>query len=57
MQEIKMFDGVIGQGDPASCFYAIQNLVCSLPDAVGSEGTLLTGQGAVDKQDVFRQPS
>jgi hypothetical protein len=53
-QEIEMFDSVVGKGDPNSCYYAIQNLFARYSDAVGSEGTLLTGQGAIDKQDVFR---
>lgn len=52
--EIDMFDGVVGTGDPGSCYYAIQNLFSRYQDAVGAEGTMLTGQGAVDKQDVFR---
>ena len=52
--EIDMFDSVVDTGDPASCYYAIQNLFSRYQDAVGADGTLLTGQGAVDKQDVFR---
>ena len=53
-QEIDMFDSVVGAGDPNSCYYAIQNLLGRYQDAVGKDGTLITGQGAVDKQDVFR---
>lgn len=52
--EIEMFDSVVGTGDPASCYYAIQNLFSRYQDAVGADGTMLTGQGAVDRQDVFR---
>ena len=52
--EIQMFDDVIGKGDPGSCFYAVQALLGRYQDAVGADGTLLTGSGAVDKQDVFR---
>ena len=52
--EINMYDGVISKGDPNSCFYAVQNLFARYQDATGRDGTLLTGQGAVDKQDVFR---
>ena len=53
-QEIEMFDGVVGNGEANACYYAIQNLFSRYQDAVGAEGTMLTGQGAMDKQDVFR---
>jgi hypothetical protein len=34
--------------------FAIQALNAKYQEAVGNDGRLLTGQGAVDKQDVFR---
>ena len=49
-----VFDSVVGRGDPNSCLFAIQALNAKYQEAVGNDGRLLTGQGAVDKQDVFR---
>lgn len=52
--EINMFDGVIQKGDPASIYYAVQNLFNRYQSATGSDGELLTGRGATEKPDVFR---
>jgi methionine synthase II (cobalamin-independent) len=49
-----LFDSVVGKGDPNSCLFAIQALNAKYQEAVGKDGRLLTGKGAVDKQDVFR---
>jgi hypothetical protein len=52
--DCNMFDAVISKGDPNSCFFAVQTLFSKYQEGVGSDGRLLTGQGAVEKQDVFR---
>ena len=53
-EDCDVFDSVVGRGDPNSCLFAIQALNAKYQEAVGNDGRLLTGQGAVDKQDVFR---
>lgn len=53
-EDCDVFDSVVGKGDPNSCLFAIQALNAKYQEAVGNDGRLLTGQGAVDKQDVFR---
>ena len=53
-EEITMFDNVIEQGDPQSCFFAIQSLTNRFQDAVGKDGKVLTGYAPQDKADVFR---
>lgn len=53
-EDCDLFDSVVGKGDPNSCLFAIQALNAKYQEAVGNDGRLLTGQGAVDKQDVFR---
>ena len=49
-----MFDNVIEQGDPQSCFFAIQALTNRFQDAVGKDGKVLTGYAPQDRADVFR---
>ena len=53
-EDCDVFDSVVGRGDPNSCLFAIQALNAKYQEAVGNDGRLLTGQGAVDRQDVFR---
>ena len=53
-EDCDVFDSVVGKGDPNSCLFAIQALNAKYQEAVGNDGRLLTGNGAVDKQDVFR---
>ena len=53
-EDCDVFDSVVGKGDPNSGLFAIQALNAKYQEAVGNDGRLLTGKGAVDKQDVFR---
>ena len=53
-QEIEMFDSVVGQGDKASCFFAMNALNQRYTEAVGDEKPLITGRGSRDTIDVFR---
>ena len=53
-EDCDVFDSVVGKGDPNSCLFAIQALNAKYTEAVGNDGRILTGQGAVDKKDVFR---
>ena len=53
-EEITMFDNVIEQGDPSSCFFAIQALTNRYQDSVGKDGKVLTGYAPQDTADVFR---
>ena len=52
--EIDMFDQVMGRADPYSCFFAVRTLANRYLEATGSEGQLLTGKPASNKQDNFR---
>ena len=53
-EEIDMYDSVMGRGDPAAIFFAVQALNSKYTDAVGKDSQLLTGRGANDSKDVFR---
>ena len=53
-QEINMFDEVLGRADPYSCFFAVRTLATRYLEATGSEGELLTGKPASNKQDLYR---
>lgn len=53
-QEIKMYDSVMGKGDPNSIFFAVQALHTKYLDAVGKDGQLLTGKGSSDSGSAFR---
>jgi hypothetical protein len=53
-EEVEMYDGVMGSGDPNAIYYAIQALQARYNDAVGSDGQLLTGRGAQDTDDSFK---
>ena len=53
-QEINMFDEVLGRADPYSCFFAVRTLATRYLEATGSEGQLLTGKPASNKQDTYR---
>lgn len=46
--EIKMYDKVMDQGDPASVLFAVKALVAQYKDSVGSDGQLLTGKSAAN---------
>ena len=53
-EEIEMYDGVMGSGNPNAIYYAVQALQARYNDAVGSDGQLLTGRGAQDTDDSFK---
>lgn len=53
-EEVEMYDGVMGSGNPNAIYYAIQALQARYNDAVGSDGQLLTGRGAQDTDDSFK---
>ena len=53
-EEIEMYDGVMGSGNPDAIYYAVQALQARYNDAVGSDGQLLTGRGAQDTDDSFK---
>lgn len=53
-EEIEMYDGVMGSGNPNAIYYAVQALQARYNDAVGSDGQLLTGRGSQDTDDSFK---
>jgi len=53
-EEISMYDSVMGKGDPNAIFFAVQALANKYGDATGSEGQLLSGKGAAQKDSTFR---
>ena len=53
-EEISMYDSVMGKGDPNAIFFAVQALANKYGDATGSEGQLLSGKGAAQKDSAFR---
>ena len=53
-EEVEMYDGVMGSGNPDAIYYAVQALQSRYNDAVGSDGQLLTGRGAQDTDDSFK---
>ena len=53
-QEINMFDSVMGRGDVASAFFAVNSLAQRYNDAAGYEGKMLTGTAPKDKGDTYR---
>ena len=53
-KEIGMFDAVMGRADPYSCFFAVRTLANRYLEATGSEGKMLTGKAASNKQDTYR---
>ena len=53
-QEIDMFDAVMGRGDVASAFFAINSLAQRYNDRVGYEGKMLTGNAPKGGTDSFR---
>ena len=53
-EEIEMYDGVMGSGNPNAIYYAVQALQSRYNDAVGSDGQLLTGRAAQDTDDSFK---
>lgn len=52
--DINMFDHVMDNGDPASCFFAIQALQYRFQEGTGYDGQMITGKPAATKADVFR---
>jgi len=52
--EIKMYDAVMGRGDPSAIFFAVQALSNKYSDAVGKDGKLLTGRGSNESVETFR---
>lgn len=53
-EEIEMYDGVMGSGNPNAIYYAVQALQSRYNDAVGSDGQLLTGRGSQNTDDSFK---
>jgi hypothetical protein len=53
-QEIEMYDAVMGRGDPNAIFFAVQALNNKYSDAVGNDGSLLTGRGSAKDSQGFR---
>ena len=53
-EEISMYDGVMGSGDPNAIFFAVQALQARYNDNVGSDGQLLTGRGTQSTDDSFK---
>ena len=53
-EEIEMYDGVMGSGNPDAIYYAVQALQSRYNDAVGSDGQLLTGRDSQDTDDSFK---
>tara|TARA_R100001082_G_scaffold758_1_gene579 strand:- start:765 stop:1583 length:819 start_codon:yes stop_codon:yes gene_type:complete len=53
-QEINMFDTVMGRGDVASAFFAINSLAQRYNDRVGYDGKMLTGNAPKGSTDSFR---
>ena len=53
-EEIEMYDGVMGSGNPDAIYYAVQALQARYNDAVGSDGELLTGRGTQGTDDSFK---
>jgi hypothetical protein len=53
-QEIEMYDSVMGRGDPNAIFFAVQALNNKYSDAVGNDGSLLTGRGSAKDSQGFR---
>jgi len=53
-EEISMYDGVMGSGDPNAIFFAVQALQARYNDNVGSDGQLLTGRGTQSTDNSFK---
>ena len=53
-QEINMFDSVMGRGDVASAFFAVNSLAQRYNDRVGYDGKMLTGNAPKGSQDTYR---
>ena len=53
-QEVNMFDTVMGKGDVASAFFAINSLAQRYNDRVGYDGKMLTGNAPKGGTDSFR---
>jgi len=53
-EEISMYDSVMGKGDPNAIFFAVQALSNKYSDSTGSEGQLLSGKGAAQRDVSFR---
>ena len=53
--EIDMYDGVMAQGDPAACFFAVQALAFRYAELNGwDNGDMLTGRESARTADAFR---
>ena len=52
--QISMFNGVIQQGDPNACFFAISTLQNLFKGNSNQEGKMLTGKSAQDRTPHFR---
>ena len=53
-QEINMFDSVMGRGDVASAFFAVNSLAQKYNDAAGYDGKMLTGNAPKTSGDIYR---
>ena len=54
LDQISMFNGVIQQGDPDACFFAISTLQNLYKGSSNQEGKMLTGRSARDRKPHFR---
>ena len=53
--EIDMYDGVLAQGDPAACFFAVQALAFRYAELNGwDNGDMITGRESARTADTFR---
>jgi len=52
--EQTMYDAVVQKGDPIACYFALQALIGRYENAVGTEGTMLTGKASKNEGNMFR---
>jgi len=52
--EQTMYDAVVEKGDPFACYFALKNLMNQYENAVGTEGTMLTGKAPKNEGNMFR---
>ena len=49
-----MYDAVVEKGDPIACYFALQALMGRYENAVGTDGTMLTGKASKNDGSTFR---
>ena len=52
--EQTMYDAVVEKGDPIACYFALQALMGRYENAVGTDGTMLTGKASKNDGSMFR---